>query len=214
MGIDSTPPQAAEKSNYSADTPSSPIASFRFDNAKRRRQENHPRQRWLTPAYILEPIRQLLGGIELDPCTEPDNPIEADRFYTPPQDGAVLPWDARSVFVNPPYGEARERWVERAIIEGRRRKVVLLIPAATDTFTCQRALGACRSVVFVRARVRFGDVRANGRHEAASHGSAIFGFGVDVRSLTSLGIPMARSFEIIHMSEERTSSPNQGRAET
>src|SRR5215472_6919455 len=145
VGIDSTPPQAAEKSNYSADTPSSPIASFRFDNAKRRRQENHPRQRWLTPAYILEPIRQLLGGIELDPCTEPDNPIEADRFYTPPQDGAVLPWDARSVFVNPPYGEARERWVERAIIEGRRRKVVLLIPAATDTFTCQRALGACRS---------------------------------------------------------------------
>ena len=56
-------------------------ASHRFDNAKRRRGGNHDRQRMLTPAYVLEPIRGLLGGIGLDPCTEPDNPTGAKKFY-------------------------------------------------------------------------------------------------------------------------------------
>lgn len=49
-------------------------ASHRFDNAKRRRPDSHARQAMLTPPYVLEPIRELLGGIGLDPCTEPDNP--------------------------------------------------------------------------------------------------------------------------------------------
>ena len=45
-------------------------AAHRFDNAKRRRSGSHDRQRQLTPDYVLEPIRQLLCGIDLDPCTE------------------------------------------------------------------------------------------------------------------------------------------------
>ena len=56
-------------------------ASHRFDNAKRRRPGDHDRQRMLTPDYVLEPIRQLLCGIDLDPCTESDNPTRARRFY-------------------------------------------------------------------------------------------------------------------------------------
>jgi hypothetical protein len=172
------------------------VAEHRFDNAKRRRPEHHKRQAMLTPAYVLEPIRILLKGIGLDPCTEPDNPTGAEEFYTPPQDGAELPWSARSVFVNPPYGMARERWVKRCILEGRHRAVVLLIPAATETWIFQRALGSCQSVVFVRARLRFGVLRENGIQEAASHGSAIFGFGIDVSPLHKLGIVMVRSIPV------------------
>jgi hypothetical protein len=44
----------------------------------------------LTPPYVLEPVRRLLGGIEPDPCTEPDNPVGADRFYAPPVDGTLM----------------------------------------------------------------------------------------------------------------------------
>ena len=168
-------------------------AIVRFDNAKRRRPEDHVRQRMMTPAYILEPIRQLLGGIGLDPCTEPDNPTGADSFYAPPQDGAALPWEAATVFVNPPYGEVRDRWVDRCIAEGQSRRVVLLIPSHTETGTFQRALGACTSVIFVRARLRFGVLRENRRQEAASHGSAVLGFGVDLSPLHGLGVPMVRS---------------------
>lgn len=162
-------------------------AKHRFDNAKRRRGEHHPNQRQLTPAYILEPIRELLGGIGLDPCTEADNPTRAKTFYSPPQDGCSLPWDAETVFCNPPYGEARNRWVERAVAEGGVRAVVLLIPSHTETRTFQVALAGCSSVLFVQARLRFGLVRDNGRQEAASHGSALFGFGVNLSPLKNLG---------------------------
>ena len=162
-------------------------ASHRFDNAKRRRGGNHDRQRMLTPAYVLEPIRCLLGGIGLDPCTEPDNPTGAKKFYALPQDGLELSWESRSVFCNPPYGEARNRWVARCIASGDERPTVLLIPSHTETQTAQLALRECTSVLFVQARLRFAVVRANRRHEAASHGSMLLSFGVDLTPLADLG---------------------------
>lgn len=167
------------------------VAAHRFDNEKRRRPDSHARQAMLTPSYVLEPIRNLLGGIGLDPCTEPDNPTGAAKFYHLPQDGCALPWDAETVFCNPPYGEARDRWTDRCIAEGEHRKVVLLIPSHTETRTFQRALNGCSSVLLVKARLRFGVLRENRRQEAASHGSAIFGFGVDVSPLYALGTPLS-----------------------
>lgn len=166
------------------------LARHRFDNEKRRRPDSHARQAMLTPAYVLEPVRELLGGIGLDPCTEPDNPTRAAVWYSLPQDGCALPWDARTVWCNPPYGEARDRWVDRCIAEGSQRRVVLLIPSHTETRTFQRALKACTSVLLVQARLRFGVLRENGRQEAASHGSALVGFGVDLSPLRHLGVPM------------------------
>ena len=169
-------------------------ASHRFDNAKRRRPESHARQAMLTPGYVLEPVRQLFGGrIALDPCTDPDNPTNAERFHCLPADGATLPWDADNVFCNPPYGEARDRWVKRCISEGAERPVVLLIPSHTETKTFQLALQACTTVLLVRARLRFGVLRENRRQEAASHGSALFGFGVDLTPLAGLGTVLWRT---------------------
>lgn len=169
-------------------------ASHRFDNAKRRRPDGHARQAMLTPEYVLEPVRSLFGGqIDLDPCTDPDNPTRAHRFYSLPSDGCALPWDADNVFCNPPYGLARDRWVERCVSEGKERPVVLLIPAHTETRIFQYALQECRSVLFVCARLRFGVLRENRRQEAASHGSAIFGFGIDVEPLSPLGVVMKKA---------------------
>ena len=163
-------------------------AAHRFDNNKRRRPHDHDRQRMLTPAYVLQPIRALLGGrIDLDPCTEQDNPTDARKFYALPQDGSKLSWDAKNVFCNPPYGEARNVWVRRCVKSGLERPTVLLIPAHTETRIVQYAMTSCNSVCFVRGRLRFGVVRDNGRQEAASHGSVIFGFGLDVTPLEMLG---------------------------
>lgn len=168
------------------------IAAHRFDNAKRRRSDDHMRQAMLTPDYVLEPVIRLLDGIELDPCTEPDNPTNATIFYSLPLDGCELPWNASTVFCNPPYGEAKDRWVKKCIQEGYNRKVILLIPSHTETRIFQIALNFCNSVIFVKARLRFGVLRENRRQEAASHGSAIFGFGVDVSPLNELGVVMIR----------------------
>lgn len=163
------------------------IAAHRFDNEKRRRPDDHARQAMLTPSYVLEPVRALMGGFGLDPCTEPDNPTGADDFYCLPHDGCAAPWTSRNVWCNPPYGEAKDRWVKRSIAIGKHTPVALLIPAHTETRTFQKAFQAADTVLFFRARLRFGVLRDNGRQEAASHGSALFGFNLDLTPLYALG---------------------------
>ena len=164
-------------------------ASHRFNNDLRRRPEDDEQQIQLTPPYILEPLRRLLGGIELDPCTTPGNPVGAVRFYAPPTDGAAESWDAATIFCNPPYGEARVRWVKKCALAGfEGRRVALLIPAHTDTRIWQEAMETASSVLFIKGRVKFGIPRENGRQVAASHPSCIFGWNVNVASLTTLGV--------------------------
>lgn len=165
-------------------------AAHRFDNALRYRSDDHPHQTAITPAYVLDPVRAMLGGaIGLDPCTTPDNPVAAERFYAPPQDGAALPWDADTIWCNPPYGKAREPWVGRCVEAGvAGRRVVLLIPAHTDTRAFQRALDTCTSALLIRGRVKFGIPRANGRQVAASHPSALIAWNADLAACAALGL--------------------------
>lgn len=163
------------------------IAAHRFSNDLRYRTGEHPNQRQLTPPYVLEPVREVMGGIDLDPCTEPDNPTGASRFFTVDDDGLAQPW-VGSVYCNPPYGKAREPWVDRCIEHAATGAVVvLLIPAHTDTRVFQRCLATSTSVCFIRGRVKFGVLRANRRQEAASHPSALVGWNVGLLPLQRLG---------------------------
>ena len=164
-------------------------ANTRFDNALRYREGADEGQVHLTPEYVLAPVRAAFGGsIGCDPCTTPENPTGAERFYTLADDGLALPWGDRA-FVNPPYGKAREPWVHRCIEMGRAgKRVVLLMPAATDTRIFQRAAKSADAVVFVKGRLKFGIKRPNGRQRAASHPSALFLWGVDVEPFAHLGI--------------------------
>jgi hypothetical protein len=176
-------------------------AASRFSNALRYRPEDHENQCQLTPGYVLDPVRKALGGwIELDPCTIPGNPVGADRFYCPPEDGAVKPWQAETIFVNPPYSKARERWVRRCIEAGAAgSQVILLIPAATDTRIFQDALNTSSGVVLIRGRVKFGVLRENRRQAAASHPSALIGWNTDLAPCARLGL-------ILEISRQREDS--------
>lgn len=167
-------------------------AAHRFDNAKRRRPDDHVRQAMLTPNYVLEPLRALLGGFDLDPCTEPDNPTAARAFYHLPADGCVEDWPVGAIFCNPPYGEARDRWIDRCISESKRgSRIALLVPAHPDTRSFQRAAQAATTLLLIKGRLKFGVLRENRRQEAASHGSACFGFNIDLTPLAALGVILA-----------------------
>lgn len=170
------------------DAPAS-VASHRFNNALRYRDDSHEMQRQLTPPYVLEPIRQALGGIELDPCTEPDNPCGAERFYTAETDGAEESWIAETIYVNPPYSKARERWVRRCIEAAEAgSRVVLLMPSHTDTRLFHEAIKTASHVVFLKGRVKFGILRKNRRQEAASHPSCLIAWNLtDASALAHLG---------------------------
>lgn len=172
--------------------PASTRAMHRFDNDLRYRDGQHENQRQLTPPYVLDPVRGAMGGIGLDPCTEPDNPTGAERFYTVDDDGLAQPWCEvgwkPAIFVNPPYSRAREPWVLRCMDAAwRGQRVVLLIPAHTDTRIFQRALATASGVVFIKGRVKFGVLRENRRQEAASHPSALIGWNVDLTPCAVLG---------------------------
>ena len=167
------------------------IADHLFSNRVRYRPGDDAAQIHLTPGYVLDPVREALGGvITLDPCTTADNPVEAVRFYCPPADGLAEPWDAPTIFVNPPYGKAREPWVNRCVgaaLNGSR--VVLLMPAATDTAVFQRAAACASVVVMIRGRLKFGIWREN-TQAAATHPSALFGWGTDLAPCWRLGLPL------------------------
>jgi hypothetical protein len=171
-------------------------AAFHFSNGLRYRDADHPEQTQTTPRYVLDPVRDDLGGrIDLDPCTTRGNPAGATWYYTPDADGLVRPWSgtewAPSVFVNPPYGKAREPWVARCIEAGRRgQPVILLMPAATDTRIFQQAAASATAVVFVRGRVKFGVLRPNRRQAAASHPSVLIGWNTNLRACSQLGLWM------------------------
>ena len=164
-------------------------ASHRFNNELRYRDASHPNQDQLTPGYVLGPVRADLGGvIELDPCTTADNPVDALRFFSPPDDGAAAVWDAKTIFVNPPYSRARECWVRRCIEAGARGSlVILLMPAATDTRIFQEALATASDLVFIQGRVKFGVLRPNRRQAAASHPSALIAWNTSLVTCSELG---------------------------
>lgn len=170
------------------------VAAHRFNNDLRYREGDHAAQTQFTPAYVLEPVRVDLGGeIGLDPCTTADNPVRASRFYTIDDDGLEMPWVGPgwfpTVFVNPPYSKAREPWVKRCVENGALgQKVVLLIPAATDTRIFQHAVATSTAVVFIKGRVKFGVLRPNRRQVAASHPSALIGWNTDLAASSALGI--------------------------
>jgi hypothetical protein len=62
------------------------------------------------------------------------------------------------------------------------------MPSHTDTRIFQKAFAACTTCLFLQGRVKFGVLRESRRQEAASHGSALFGFGVDPEPLAELGV--------------------------
>lgn len=100
---------------------------------------------WETPRATFDALWDEFGPFGLDPCGQKEVHYSAWRTVqrggqcydgsTEALDGLVQPWHGR-VFLNPPYGRAMPRWIEKAVAEveaGRAELVVALIPARTDT---------------------------------------------------------------------------------
>ena len=70
------------------------------------RQAISTTKNWCTPPHIIDSVKEVFGGtIELDPCSNRDSTVDADIEYCLPHtDGLKEPWDAATIFVNPPYG--------------------------------------------------------------------------------------------------------------
>lgn len=125
-------------------------------------------EHWCTPLTILKPLRDHLGPILLDPCSNPGSIVGAVTAYCGPiandLDGLLESWQHNGlVYVNPPYGRKIVPWIKKCAEEGRIAKeqkngteIVLLGPARTDTKWFQRVvLPTADAVILWEGRLKF-----------------------------------------------------------
>lgn len=76
-----------------------------------------------------------------------DNPMYSD--------GLNVTWAEETVWCNPPYGRQIKYWVKKAHLESATSKIVMLLPARTDTMWFHD-YASLHKVTFIRGRLKFG----------------------------------------------------------
>jgi phage N-6-adenine-methyltransferase len=152
---------------------------------------------WLTPPCIWKRAQQVMGGIDLDPCSNEGEPnIPALIHFTKEDDGLSHPWygpglqnalqaqlNPCTVFVNPPYNRSGDqgRFVRKLIWEmqqGHVSQAIVLIAARTDTRWFRLLVNYPRC--FIWGRLKFLDAVTREEIGPATFPSVVFGLGVDV----------------------------------
>tara|TARA_Y100000401_G_scaffold55907_1_gene44278 strand:+ start:19707 stop:20198 length:492 start_codon:yes stop_codon:yes gene_type:complete len=113
---------------------------------------------WATPNDLFEALDDEFG-FTLDPCATDDN-HKCKKYYTKETNGLIQDWRDEVVFMNPPYGRAIGKWVEKAAHETAHQDctVVCLIPARPDTKYWHNYIFPYASEIrFLKGRVKFGD---------------------------------------------------------
>lgn len=121
------------------------------------------RHDWETPQEFFDALNREFH-FTLDPCAMPDT-AKCKKYYTPEQNGLLKSWSGETVFCNPPYGRELSKWIEKCSIESKHAKVVMLIPARTDTIAFHRFIYNKTEIRFVKGRLKF---KVNGKEESTA----------------------------------------------
>ena len=113
-----------------------------------------------TPLALFREIDKEFS-FKLDPCTSSSNPGNLGTpyfFKSPEQDGLAEAWHPYgSVFVNPPFRDAK-KWIAKAAEEAKLgATVVVLLPSKTETAWWHDYALQADEIRFVRGRVTFED---------------------------------------------------------
>ena len=97
---------------------------------------------WGTPKFYVDAVRDVLGDIILDPCSNKHSIVNAAVEYALPRDGLEESWDYETIYVNPPYGISDGKyksgisdWLARCADahDQYNSEVIALVPVATNT---------------------------------------------------------------------------------
>lgn len=110
---------------------------------------------WETPQDLFDKLNEEFH-FTLDPCANEYN-HKCDKYYTSKDDGLSKDWGGETVFVNPPYGRAIKDWVQKSYEESQKdnTKVVMLIPARTDTQWFHKYIYHKAEIRFIKGRLKF-----------------------------------------------------------
>lgn len=112
---------------------------------------------WSTPQDFFDNLNSEFH-FTLDPCADIIN-HKCKKYYTVENDGLLQDWSGETVFCNPPYGKAIKDWVKKCSEESQKEntKVVMLIPARTDTSYFHDYIYKKAETRFIRGRLKFGN---------------------------------------------------------
>lgn len=97
---------------------------------------------WCTPHKYVDAVRDVLGEIHLDPCSNEWSIVDAlQEWRLPDVDGLKPTWDFPTIYVNPPYGSDPSRgtriinWLAKCSEAHREfgSEVIALVPVAANT---------------------------------------------------------------------------------
>lgn len=136
---------------------------------------------WTTPQDLFDRCNKRWGPFTLDAAATHENHLVSSYMRKGPEGGALISdWFGR-VWCNPPYGREIGKWVKRAhdqVEAGNAERVVMLLPARTDTRWWQRYIYSVTEmrpeVYFLKGRLKFGG--GNGSKNSAPFPSAIVVF--------------------------------------
>src|SRR4051812_41673721 len=127
---------------------------------------------WTTPQDLYDLLNKEFN-FTLDPCATKEN-AKCAKFFTIEDDGLKQSWENETSFVNPPYSEIKA-WTKKAFEEGKKygTKVVMLIPARTDTKYWHEYVQYANEIRFLKGRLKFGDSKNSAPFPSAV---VVFGF--------------------------------------
>jgi phage N-6-adenine-methyltransferase len=133
------------------------------------------KQDWGTPLHAFEYFNERFK-FQLDAAATAENAL-CSRFITPEQDALAVPWEAQTVWLNPPYGRGIGAWMQKAYEEGRTGKTVgVLAFARTDTAWWHDYAMRALSIYLIRGRLKFiGDDGEPGNSATAPSCFIVFG---------------------------------------
>jgi phage N-6-adenine-methyltransferase len=113
---------------------------------------------WSTPVDFFNKLDWRFGPFDLDPCASPHN-TKCANFFSHAENGLQKDWGGFTCFVNPPYGRGIDKWIEKGYKESQKpnTKVIMLIPARTDTKYWHEYVMKASQIHFVKGRLKFGD---------------------------------------------------------
>lgn len=107
-----------------------------------------------TPEDLFEELDEEFG-FTLDPCSTHEN-AKCELHYTVQEDGLAQDWGDHVVFMNPPYGRAVRKWMQKAYESAHDGAlVVCLVPARTGSGWWHDFAMKANDIRLLRGRLRF-----------------------------------------------------------
>lgn len=128
---------------------------------------------WETPDDLFKELHHICK-FTVDVAASSHN-HKIPRYYTQETDGLKQSWAGETVWCNPPYGREISKWLQKACLERDDARIVMLVPARTDTRWWHEYAFLADYTSFLRGRLRF-----KGAKHSAPFPSALLYYGLEV----------------------------------